>query len=162
MAQNTGHTYCPDAIGSGSNWNCHLSGELDLCQLEAEMIRVQAQLSRQCEEMRVKINEHKALLSPVRRLPDELLSEIFLHCLPDQQQMTFKFCHDSFRGEEAPLLLGSVCRRWRMVSLSTCKSFGRSFGSTLPREGWGCRRGGEHMVEESQYTAIVCFAFRGL
>ena len=94
--------------------------ESDLFQLETEVARVQVvlrHLSRQLDETRTKITVHKALLSPIRRLPDELLSEIFIHCLPDQRKMDAK--HDSFRIGEAPLLLGSVCGRWRVVSLAT-------------------------------------------
>ena len=58
-----------------------------------------------------------SFLSPIQRLPNELLSEIFVHCLPDQQKMGAT--RGSFRSKEAPLLLGSVCSHWRAVSLST-------------------------------------------
>ena len=96
--------------------------ESDLCQLETDMAGVQAEWSHlyhRSEEPRAKIIAHKALLSPVRRLPTELLSEIFIHCLPDQRKMDGN--HDSFQKKEAPLFLRFVCRRWRVVSLSTQK-----------------------------------------
>ncbi|KAG2738844.1 hypothetical protein P692DRAFT_20757495, partial [Suillus brevipes Sb2] len=43
--------------------------------------------------------------SPVHRLPTEILSEIFLLCFPQDQPGL------------APLLLSTVCRRWREVAV---------------------------------------------
>ncbi|KAK7001433.1 hypothetical protein R3P38DRAFT_1795531 [Favolaschia claudopus] len=57
------------------------------------------------------INAHKALLSPVRRVPLEILSEIFMACLP-----TDRFCPMS--ATDAPVLLGHICSSWRALSLA--------------------------------------------
>ena len=52
------------------------------------------------------IEAHRALISPFRRLPLEIMGEIFAHCLPTH--------HNAFMSvEEAPLLLGRVCSVWR-------------------------------------------------
>src|ERR1700729_4648142 len=51
------------------------------------------------------------LLSPVRRLPPELLGEIFRYCLP----------HDYHEkgAHNAVMLPSHVCKHWRDVALST-------------------------------------------
>ncbi|CAK5272284.1 unnamed protein product [Mycena citricolor] len=58
------------------------------------------------------VDAHSALISPVRRLPVDVIREIFLACLP-----TARNCVMS--TTEAPLLLGRVCSSWRDISLST-------------------------------------------
>ncbi|THV07438.1 hypothetical protein K435DRAFT_960010 [Dendrothele bispora CBS 962.96] len=55
---------------------------------------------------------HLSLFSPMRKLPTELLAEIFILCLPDQ----FYVAPDPL---QAPLLLASVCAGWRTITLST-------------------------------------------
>jgi hypothetical protein len=58
------------------------------------------------------LEKHLASLSPVRRLPPEVLSEVFLHCLPDKA-----FVDPA--PLEPPLLLANVCTTWRSIALST-------------------------------------------
>ncbi|KII84347.1 hypothetical protein PLICRDRAFT_361699 [Plicaturopsis crispa FD-325 SS-3] len=53
----------------------------------------------------------KAAVSPLRSLPPELLSEIFLHCLPSSAEPY------SFDPSETPNLLAQICTRWRAVAL---------------------------------------------
>ncbi|KAJ6600956.1 hypothetical protein DFH09DRAFT_1126327, partial [Mycena vulgaris] len=55
---------------------------------------------------------HKALISPVRRLPLDIIQEIFIACMP-----THRNCVMSAR--EAPVLLGRICSSWRAISLAT-------------------------------------------
>ncbi|KAJ6478814.1 hypothetical protein C8R47DRAFT_631116 [Mycena vitilis] len=55
---------------------------------------------------------HKALISPARRLPLDIIQEIFIACLP-----THRNCVMS--ASEAPVLLGRICSAWRTISLST-------------------------------------------
>ncbi|KAJ7589964.1 hypothetical protein C8J56DRAFT_587334 [Mycena floridula] len=51
----------------------------------------------------------RALLSPLRRFPNEMLSEIFLH-----------YCSaETEHPARAPLLVAAVSRKWRQVALST-------------------------------------------
>ncbi|KAJ7270761.1 hypothetical protein B0H12DRAFT_1229234 [Mycena haematopus] len=48
---------------------------------------------------------------PILQLPSEILSEIFIECLP-----TYSAAPDSTR---APMLLTAICRDWREIALST-------------------------------------------
>ncbi|KAK6977601.1 hypothetical protein R3P38DRAFT_3123760 [Favolaschia claudopus] len=57
------------------------------------------------------IDEHKALISPIRRVPLEILSEIFMACLPRD-----RFC--TLSASETPVLLGHICSSWRALSLA--------------------------------------------
>ncbi|KAF8143345.1 hypothetical protein K438DRAFT_1876203 [Mycena galopus ATCC 62051] len=64
------------------------------------------------------VEAHKALISPVRRLPHDIIEEIFTACLP-----THRNCVMS--ATEAPVLLGRICRSWRVISLSTPRLWSR-------------------------------------
>lgn len=89
--------------------------QLQLSQLESEIARLNDQLeSLFFKRASVKgyIEAHRALLSPVRRLPEETLSEIFIHCLPED--------HYAVRDlSEAPLLLTAISRQWRQTAIGT-------------------------------------------
>ncbi|KAH6904877.1 hypothetical protein BKA70DRAFT_512702 [Coprinopsis sp. MPI-PUGE-AT-0042] len=54
----------------------------------------------------------KALISPFRRFPPELMQYIFMTCLPESRNAVM---HCS----EAPVLLGRVCSEWRRIALNT-------------------------------------------
>lgn len=53
------------------------------------------------------------ILSPARHLPSEIISEIFIHCLPIPSIQFHAV------GIQVPLRLGQLCRRWRDIALST-------------------------------------------
>ncbi|KAF9523299.1 hypothetical protein CPB83DRAFT_863028 [Crepidotus variabilis] len=55
---------------------------------------------------------HAALISPVRRLPPEILQLIFVFCLSSTRNAVM-------HASEAPVLLGRVCSEWRRISLAT-------------------------------------------
>lgn len=57
------------------------------------------------------MSQHSPLLSALRRFPAEILSEVFVHCLPEQGTVT------SYR--DAPLKLCAVSAKWRQVARST-------------------------------------------
>lgn len=58
-----------------------------------------------------------ATLAPIKRLPPELLSEIFEQCLDvGNPRVLFSM---TARNKEAPLLLGYVCRSWRAIAHAT-------------------------------------------
>lgn len=62
--------------------------------------------------LKTSIDQHYNLLSPFRCLPDDILHEIFLWCLPT--------AHESLLDvSEPPLLLGYVCKRWRTIAYQT-------------------------------------------
>lgn len=60
------------------------------------------------------IEAHRTLMSPIRRIPSETLGEIFMYCLPSDTQPF------SVRDmKQAPLLITTICRHWRRVSIDT-------------------------------------------
>ena len=86
------------------------------CQLGAEIDRVEVILDglrRKRQVLRDTRKQHTIILSAVRRLPVELLSEIFIFSLPNDWKDEI---HDFRR---AVMLPASVCRYWRNVALST-------------------------------------------
>ncbi|KAJ7607910.1 hypothetical protein FB45DRAFT_763762, partial [Roridomyces roridus] len=59
----------------------------------------------------------KAALSPMRRMPNELLIEIFVLTVPSVKSDGPWACTFSMRG--SPWVLTHVCSRWRAVAIST-------------------------------------------
>lgn len=82
---------------------------------DAEIARLQTiidELSLKWKRLHDDIVRHRNLTAPLRRIPQEILQEIFIHCLPVHHNAVMS-CH------EAPLLLGRVCSQWRSVAFST-------------------------------------------
>ncbi|KAJ3560142.1 hypothetical protein NP233_g11026 [Leucocoprinus birnbaumii] len=83
--------------------------------LEADILRLcdlSRKLSRERQGLAVVIEQYQNLVSPMNRLPDDILQEIFNHSLP--------MAHNAIMSvQQAPLLLGRVCSRWRVVAYST-------------------------------------------
>ncbi|KAF7367744.1 hypothetical protein MSAN_00838300 [Mycena sanguinolenta] len=77
-----------------------------------EMELVVGQLKAKRESLQIDIDAHKALISPMRHIPDDVLRAIFFACLPTAHNALIDIA-------EAPLLLGRICRRWRVVAYST-------------------------------------------
>ncbi|ESK95379.1 hypothetical protein Moror_3817 [Moniliophthora roreri MCA 2997] len=91
-----------------------LEPEKALQVLEEEIIRLQAQR----DELQSFVDNHRSLLSPIRRAPTDILREIFIRCLPDD--------HLPVRTlREAPLLLTGICRAWREAAISTPRLWNR-------------------------------------
>ncbi|KAG1874353.1 hypothetical protein F4604DRAFT_2009721 [Suillus subluteus] len=70
------------------------------------------QLTIQKKKIISSITLHKRLVSPLWRLPTEVLSHIFVHCLPEDKYL-------SPASKLAPVLLTKICRRWREVAVGT-------------------------------------------
>ncbi|KAK6996921.1 hypothetical protein R3P38DRAFT_1948158 [Favolaschia claudopus] len=86
-----------------------------LLSLESEIAKLQKSIEKLEETRRdlsTYVEAHKALISPIRRMPLDVLSEIFVACLP-----THRNCVMS--ASEAPILLGHICSSWRTLSLCT-------------------------------------------
>ncbi|KAJ7235666.1 hypothetical protein C8J57DRAFT_1479432 [Mycena rebaudengoi] len=64
----------------------------------------------------------QAVLSPVRRLPPEILAEIFLLCRNNSLGMGRYSVVDP---RQAPLVLGQICSHWRAVSQNTSRLWDR-------------------------------------
>ncbi|KAJ3544392.1 hypothetical protein NMY22_g2801 [Coprinellus aureogranulatus] len=74
-----------------------------------------AQLEATLEGLRQRERARLAILSSVRRIPDEILGEIFLLALPPVLDEM---------GRDALLGLSLVCRRWRSACLATHRLWG--------------------------------------
>ncbi|KAJ3570780.1 hypothetical protein NP233_g4174 [Leucocoprinus birnbaumii] len=90
-------------------------GSHELQTLEDEISRLQEQSNRLSDRKQAIanfVNNHRALLAPLNRLPHDILQEVFYYCLP--------VAHNSIMSaNQLPLLLGRVCSRWRQVLYST-------------------------------------------
>ncbi|KAJ6512558.1 hypothetical protein C8R45DRAFT_1087713 [Mycena sanguinolenta] len=95
---------------------CGSDPRKDLSDLIDEIGRIQAaldQLTQKRVELEGFIHTHEALLSPMRRLPDDTLRDIFLAALPSGLQ------YSTLSAADPPLLLCHVSQRWRSLALST-------------------------------------------
>jgi hypothetical protein len=101
------------------------SAQADISQLDGEITRLQAVLdglAHKRDALRKYTNLHMALVAPIRRLPPEVLSEIFMQCM--ENNYVYR------RLNTAPLLVGSVSSRWRTIALSTPRLWA-SFSLTI-------------------------------
>ncbi|KAF8137256.1 hypothetical protein EV363DRAFT_1580935 [Boletus edulis] len=77
-----------------------------------KLAAIQAKLEQDSAHVRGSLLAHQALTSPARRIPPEVLGEVFYHCLSKTPYITP-------RDVESPMMLTRVCRHWRDVALST-------------------------------------------
>ena len=64
------------------------------------------------QNIQERIDDYNVILSPIRRLPLDVLHEIFFHCLPTHRNSIMK-------SSEAPVLLTRICSSWRAIALSS-------------------------------------------
>ncbi|KAJ6515541.1 hypothetical protein C8R45DRAFT_1140019 [Mycena sanguinolenta] len=87
---------------------------IDLISRAEELARIEErlrELSSQRDQLQVYIDSHKALISSPRRLPPDIVREIFVACVPTKMNAVMSV-------EKAPLLLCQICSLWRTVALS--------------------------------------------
>ncbi|KAF7299783.1 hypothetical protein HMN09_00984300 [Mycena chlorophos] len=82
--------------------------EREIADLDSQI----APLRAQRDALGVVISAHKSLLAPIRRVPDDILREIFLDCLPTDENPLVD-------PSQPPLLFGQVNRHWRALSHAT-------------------------------------------
>ncbi|KAJ6564624.1 hypothetical protein B0H19DRAFT_1141566 [Mycena capillaripes] len=86
----------------------------EAASLTEEILRIQShldELTRKRDCLETFIDAHLALLSPARRLPQDVIRAVFIASMPtDNAGMTPK---------EVPLVLCQICSAWRYVALST-------------------------------------------
>ena len=86
-----------------------------LADLEREIDRIQEtylSLMNQRQALLAEIEGYHSLISPARRLPIDILQEIFLHTLPTP--------HNALMDpNKCPSLLTQICHGWRKIALST-------------------------------------------
>ncbi|KAF8213658.1 hypothetical protein K438DRAFT_1547607, partial [Mycena galopus ATCC 62051] len=110
-----GTNYCPTDDEVVDIKDFLVEPTLRLKELGDKIAELQQTIDKLAEErdgIRTYVEAHKALISPVRRLPLDIMQEIFIACLP-----THRNCVMS--ASEAPVLLGRICSSWRALSLST-------------------------------------------
>ncbi|KAJ7810029.1 hypothetical protein B0H14DRAFT_3758419 [Mycena olivaceomarginata] len=83
-----------------------------LDEMIADLQKTIDKLVEERDGLGIYVDAHKALISPARRLPLDIVQEIFVACLP-----THRNCVMS--ASEAPVLLGRICSSWRALSLTT-------------------------------------------
>ncbi|KAF8968737.1 hypothetical protein BDZ97DRAFT_1755035 [Flammula alnicola] len=107
--------YVPSGIDVSHVQQLLLEPEAELSRLNKKLSQLKMHLDNmkmERDELKDGIDEHYRLLAPFRCLPDDMLREIFLWCLPDDHEATMS-------DKEPPLVLGRVCQRWRFVVYNT-------------------------------------------
>ncbi|KAH9479186.1 hypothetical protein JR316_0007772 [Psilocybe cubensis] len=115
LSSQLGSTYIPNEIELVTIKQ-HISEHMaELKVLEARVdlaLKAYEDLRTQYDTLSLKIDQYKALASPLRRLPTEILAEIFFYCLPTETNSIIS-------PNEAPLILTRVCSKWRKIALTT-------------------------------------------
>ncbi|KAJ7023445.1 hypothetical protein C8F04DRAFT_181747 [Mycena alexandri] len=121
FASYLGTNYCPEDEEVLKLNAFLVEPSLQLKRLDDEMADLRRALDKLEEAHRTllaHVDAHRALLSPVRRLPLDVLQEIFIACMPSDRNCVMS-------ALEAPVLLGRICRSWRDISLSTPRLWSR-------------------------------------
>ncbi|KAJ7486604.1 hypothetical protein FB451DRAFT_1227631 [Mycena latifolia] len=87
----------------------------ELADLSNEISRMQKlidELTQKRAALDDFINAHLAMVSPARRVPDDIVCAIFVACLPSLR-------NPIITSDEPPLLLCQICSPWRRLALST-------------------------------------------
>ncbi|KDR83020.1 hypothetical protein GALMADRAFT_238778 [Galerina marginata CBS 339.88] len=69
-------------------------------------------LKAECQAIQESMRGYSIIISPIRRIPSDILHVIFYHCLPTHRNPVMSVT-------EAPLLLTRVCQTWRSIALSS-------------------------------------------
>ncbi|KAJ7055808.1 hypothetical protein C8F01DRAFT_1234306 [Mycena amicta] len=70
------------------------------------------QLTEERDKLAADVAAHEALISPMRRMSNVILQEIFVACLLSDR-------NPAMSASEAPVLLGRICGAWRDLALAT-------------------------------------------
>ncbi|KAJ7112101.1 hypothetical protein C8R44DRAFT_558189, partial [Mycena epipterygia] len=88
-------------------------GRLDLLGAQIQSVQITlAQLMEQRDEMEDCLRQQRAIISPVRRVPAEVICEIFFLTLP------WTRCIQGRSVNQPPWCLGHVCRSWRNTAIA--------------------------------------------
>ncbi|KAJ6456370.1 hypothetical protein C8R45DRAFT_1110891 [Mycena sanguinolenta] len=120
FALQLGTNYCPREAEVAQIKAFLLEPCLRLKNLDEEITVLRQVLDKLTDErdaLEAYVDAHKALLSPVRRLPLDIIGAIFMACLPHRNCV--------MSAQEAPVLLGRICSSWRSISLATPQLWSR-------------------------------------
>ncbi|KAF7373712.1 F-box domain-containing protein [Mycena sanguinolenta] len=115
FALRLGTNYCPTDQEVLEILSLLVEPTLRIKSLDDEIADLQRSIDRLVEErkgLRSYVEAHRALISPFRRLPLDVIQAIFIACMP-----THRNCVMS--ATEAPILLGRICSAWRAISIAT-------------------------------------------
>ncbi|KAJ7755568.1 hypothetical protein B0H16DRAFT_1828939 [Mycena metata] len=84
----------------------------EAAQLTERLHSLIKELTEKRDNLNECIDPHLALISPVRRLPHDVVAEIFAASLPPDRNAVI-------HAAESPLLLCHICQAWRALALST-------------------------------------------
>ncbi|KAF7376627.1 F-box domain-containing protein [Mycena sanguinolenta] len=121
FASQLGTNYCPRDVELAQIKALLIEPCLKLKNLDKEIAVLRQALDKLTAErdaLGAYVDAHKALLSPVRRLPLDIIELIFMACLPMHRNCVMS-------AQEAPVLLGRICSAWRAISLSTPQLWSR-------------------------------------
>ncbi|KAJ7592560.1 hypothetical protein C8J56DRAFT_885712 [Mycena floridula] len=100
-------------VSEPSSERAYLNQLLDTTKDEiSRLTAVIDKLVLEREALQSNAASYKLILASIRRLPQDILREIFVRCLPSNKAAATAVT-------QAPLLLGRICRLWREISLST-------------------------------------------
>ncbi|KAF7372538.1 F-box domain-containing protein [Mycena venus] len=83
--------------------------DAEIFALETQIHNLNANLAQSLQKRNdaaVHAHQHRSILSPIRRVPPELICEIF------------EILHDGKAGTRPPWSFGHICRSWRHIALS--------------------------------------------
>ncbi|KAJ7173435.1 hypothetical protein C8R46DRAFT_1348114 [Mycena filopes] len=141
FASNLGTNYCPlddEVLQIRALLKAPLSRLKQLDDQIAELQKAIDELAEERERVGSFVDRHKDLISPFRRLPLDVIQEIFVACLPTHRNCVMT-------AVEAPVLLGRICSAWRSISLNTPRLWARLHivepsrsgpGPWTPRAAW--------------------------
>ncbi|KAJ6524682.1 hypothetical protein DFH09DRAFT_1189251 [Mycena vulgaris] len=87
----------------------------ECAELNDEISRMQKllnELTQKRDALDDFIAAHLAMVSPARRLPEDIIRDVFVACLPSHR-------NPFIISNESPLLLCQICSDWRRLALST-------------------------------------------
>ncbi|KAJ7354479.1 hypothetical protein DFH08DRAFT_985094 [Mycena albidolilacea] len=133
FAAQLGTNYCPKDNEVFEIQALLVEPTLRLKNLDDEIAELQKAIDKLVEErdgLGVYVDAHKALISPARRLPLDIIQEIFVACIPKRRNCVMS-------ASEAPVLLGRICSSWRALSLTTPRLWASLHIVEPPRERYG-------------------------
>ncbi|KAJ7584436.1 hypothetical protein C8J56DRAFT_152003 [Mycena floridula] len=81
-------------------------------------------------EIQRSITLRKGLVSPIRKLPNDVLGDIFIEAHESQSSDAFFERWSPFDMDSIPWAVSQVCSRWRQIACKTCPSLWSTFQVT--------------------------------
>ncbi|KAJ6588155.1 hypothetical protein B0H19DRAFT_1098166 [Mycena capillaripes] len=103
-----------------------------IADINIRILELERSLQSLHEEKDLLQDRIDAYTYPVLTLPNEIVSEIFVHVLPEYPR------RPQTRGLLAPTTLGQICQKWRDIAFST-PALWRAVQIRLPQFHWGLK-----------------------